>query len=243
MIVNAQLHIHSCLSPCADDGLTPSLIAGLAAVEKLDVIALCDHNTCGNCRVCIRAAEHYGLLCIPAMELTTAEEVPVVLYFEDADRAEAFSDLVYASLPDITPDPRLFGRQLRVDNEDNVLHEERQKLLSNATNIGIYDLRALSVEYGFFAVPAHVDRSSFSLLSNLGFYEPSMNFPLMELSLSADATALSAAKWGLRGLRYIRGCDAHHPAQLLGAGFPLRCSSLSGTEALRALREDGGNSF
>ena len=63
------------------------------------------------------------------------------------------------------------------------------------------------------------------------------------LSLSADAAVLSAASRELRGLRYIRGCDAHHPAQLLGAGFPLRCSALSAAEVLQTLREDGGDRF
>ena len=70
-----DLHIHSCLSPCGDDDMTPANIAGMAAVMGLDVIALTDHNSCRNCGAAMAAAAEYGVLLIPGMELTTMEEV------------------------------------------------------------------------------------------------------------------------------------------------------------------------
>ena len=44
-----DLHFHSCLSPCGDGAMTPATIAGLCKLAGLDVAALTDHNTCGNC--------------------------------------------------------------------------------------------------------------------------------------------------------------------------------------------------
>ena len=35
-----DFHIHSCLSPCGDDDMTPNNIAGMAAIKGLSVIAL-----------------------------------------------------------------------------------------------------------------------------------------------------------------------------------------------------------
>ena len=76
-----DLHFHSCLSPCGDDAMAPAAIAGFCKLAGLDVAALTDHNTCGNCAPFCRAAEAYGLMGLPGMELCTAEEVHVVCVF------------------------------------------------------------------------------------------------------------------------------------------------------------------
>lgn len=70
-----DLHIHSCLSPCGDDDMTPGNIVGMAGIKGLDVIAVTDHNSCRNCPAVLKLAEQYGVLAIPGMELTTSEEV------------------------------------------------------------------------------------------------------------------------------------------------------------------------
>ena len=65
-----DLHIHSCLSPCGDDDMTPANIAGMAALKGLDAVALTDHNSCKNCPAFLAAAKEYGIIGIPGMELT-----------------------------------------------------------------------------------------------------------------------------------------------------------------------------
>ena len=89
-----DLHIHSCLSPCADDDMTPANIIGMAAVKKLDVVALTDHNSCKNCEAFIEKAKEFDIIAIPGMELTTSEEVHVLVYFENLDNAMEFDLLV-----------------------------------------------------------------------------------------------------------------------------------------------------
>ena len=54
--------------------MTPATVAGMCRLSGLDVAALTDHNTCGNCPAFCEAAEAYGLLAIPGMELCTLEE-------------------------------------------------------------------------------------------------------------------------------------------------------------------------
>ena len=44
-----DFHMHSCLSPCGDDDMTPANLVGMAFVNGLQAIALTDHNSCLNC--------------------------------------------------------------------------------------------------------------------------------------------------------------------------------------------------
>ena len=59
-----DLHLHSCLSPCGSEDMTPADLAAMCALAGLDIVALTDHNTCGNCAAFCRAAEARGLLAL-----------------------------------------------------------------------------------------------------------------------------------------------------------------------------------
>ena len=107
-----DLHFHSCLSPCGDGAMTPATIAGLCKLAGLDVAALTDHNTCGNCAAFCQACQAYGLLGLPGMELCTAEEVHVVCLLPDLAAADAFSRMVYDRLPPLENDRDIFGPQI-----------------------------------------------------------------------------------------------------------------------------------
>lgn len=43
--LRGDLHVHTCLSPCADDALTPAMAVGMAKLAGADVIAVTDHNS------------------------------------------------------------------------------------------------------------------------------------------------------------------------------------------------------
>lgn len=201
-----DLHLHSCLSPCGDEDATPANLAGMCALAGLEIVALTDHNTCGNCRAFQRAAEAHGLLALCGMELTTAEEVHVICLFPDADRAEAFSALVYDRLPPFSNDKAIFGAQLYMDEGDGVRGEE-ERLLSTATSIGVYEVCPLAAGFGGVCFPAHIDRPSYSLLSQLGLWDPTIPFPLAEVSLLCPPEF--RARPDLRGVPLIADSDAH----------------------------------
>ena len=110
-----DLHLHSCLSPCGDNDMTPSNIAGMAALKGLDVIALTDHNSCRNCPALLRAAAHFGLVALPGMELCTMEEVHVLCLFANLNDALDFDAAVYSHILPIDNDEALFGQQLYYD--------------------------------------------------------------------------------------------------------------------------------
>lgn len=206
-----DLHMHSSLSPCGGEDNTPANLAGMCALAGLDVVALTDHNTCGNCRSFCEAAARHGLLALAGMELTTAEEVHLVCLFPDLDRAEAFSQLVRSTLPPVPNRPAIFGDQPLMDSRDGVVGEETA-FLSGASSIGVYEAADLVASYGGFAYPAHIDRPSFSLLSNLGTWDPELGFTLAELSLNGPEEF--ADRPDLKGVRFIRDCDAHDLSQI-----------------------------
>lgn len=181
-----DMHLHSCLSPCGDDNMTPAMICGLAKVAGLDIIALTDHNSCANCPAFLEAAEHYGIKAICGMELTTAEEVHVLCYFHSLDLAMRFSDYVHDHLLPIKNKPSIFGHQYTVDTDDNVLYEE-ETLLVSATDISFDQVSDILEDYGGVMVPAHINKTSTSVLSNLGLIPEDSKFKCAEIKLTAGA--------------------------------------------------------
>lgn len=232
-----DLHMHSCLSPCGSDDMTPATVAGLCALGGLQVVALTDHNTVGNCPAFLRAAHHYGLVALPGMELCTREEVHVVCLFPDLDHALPFQDRVFAAMAALPEnDVAVFGRQLRMDEDDNVLGEET-RMLAGCADIGIYHVAALVAEHGGVAIPAHIDRDAFSLLSNLGLWDADMGFALAEVSRRCPADFFSRPD--LAGLAHIQGCDAHYIDQLQDAHQYMDLPELSAQAAVDWLRRGG----
>lgn len=191
--------------------MTPANLAAMCALAGLNVVALTDHNSCGNCAAFCQAARRNGLLALPGMELCTREEVHVVCLFPDLERSDAFSDYVGRLLPDVPNDREMFGPQIRMDSEDAVLGEETL-LLAGAADIGLYDVHDLVDSFGGLAYPAHIDRPANSLLSQLGFWDTELKFPLAEVSLHCPEDLFTRPD--LRSLRHICACDAHYLHQI-----------------------------
>lgn len=217
--------------------MTPAVLAGMGKLAGLELMALTDHNTCGNCRAFCTAAEHYGLVGIPGMELCTLEEVHVVCLFPEVEAAEAFDQMVRTHLPPVPNDPAIFGRQLRMDVEDRITGEETG-MLAGATDIGVYQAADLAAEYGGVAYPAHVDRDSFSLLSNLGLWDPALGFPLAEVSRRCPE-GFAQRQPGMGDVTLITGCDAHYLEQISSSGQTMELPELTPRAALEWIRQSG----
>ena len=137
-----DLHIHSCLSPCAEDDNTPNNVAGMAKLSGLDIVALTDHNSVKNCPAFFEAAERYDLIPIAGMELTTSEEIHVICLFEMLDDALRFGEEIDRRRLPVKNRPDIFGEQLILDGEDNLIGNE-ENLLSVATDISVETLPEL----------------------------------------------------------------------------------------------------
>ena len=119
-----DFHLHSCLSPCGDNDMTPYNLVNMAKFVGFDMIALTDHNSCLNCGAAVQAGEHAGLLVVPGMELCTEEEAHVVCLFPSVDDAMGFHAYVQEHTIHMPNDPEVFGKQLVMDDTDKVLLEE-----------------------------------------------------------------------------------------------------------------------
>jgi PHP family Zn ribbon phosphoesterase len=227
-----DFHLHSCLSPCADAEMTPRNIVNMMALAGFDIIAVSDHNSTLNCPAVLAAAAEVGIIAVPAMELTTQEEIHVLCLLPDLAAAKEFGEYVYSRLPDITNRPEIFGHQLQMAEADQPL-QEVEKLLISAADIGIYDVYDLVKLYGGTAIPAHIDRQSFSLISNLGIYDPTMQFPLVELSKNCDE-AVFKAKHNI-DLNHITNSDAHNLEQIPDPQHKIELSCLTAQGVIESI--------
>ena len=177
-----DLHIHSCLSPCGDEGMTPNNICNMARLKEMDLIAVADHNTARHLPVIQRVARGLGLGLLPAMELTTREEVHLLSYFPTVDMALEFSEEIYPHLPPVPNRPELFGEQLELDDQDEIVRRE-EKLLLSALDLSVDQLTRRILEKGGLAVPAHINRGSNGILQALGFLPPDAPFSALEVTV------------------------------------------------------------
>ena len=204
-----DLHIHSCLSPCGDDDMTPANIAGMAALKGLDVVALTDHNSSKNCPAFLAAAREYGLLAIPGMEINTSEEVHAVCLFPTLEKALDFDAYVYERLMKFPNKEEIFGKQQIYNEQDEVCAVE-PNLLINAADISFEGLWELVRGFGGVMFPAHVDKTANSLIANLGFIPPDSQFQTAEVKDLRKLHQLRRDNPYLEKCRIISNSDAHY---------------------------------
>lgn len=225
-----DLHIHSCLSPCAEEEMTPGNIAGVAKLNGLDIAALTDHNTCGNCQSFFAACEHYGVVPVAGMELTTSEDVHLLCLFATLSDATAFSEAVNDRRIRIRNKPEIFGRQLLIDLDDEPCGEE-EFLLVNATTLPLEEATALCRSHRGAAIPAHIDRESNGMLAVLGGVPETPEFPTIEVREPAFLPELEAEHPLLIKKRMIVSSDAHRLWEIADPGFPVNLPCESGASA------------
>ncbi len=229
-----DLHIHSCLSPCGDDDMTPANLVGMAAVKGLDVIALTDHNSCANCPAAMYHGENYGVTVIPGMELTTEEEVHVICLFARLEDALAFDRLVYERLMPVPNREEIFGKQ-QVMNEKDEVTGTKEYLLINATSISFDEVFPLVRSYGGIAYPAHVDKSSTSLLSNLGSVPPESTFACAEFHDFKNLHRIRREHPYFEGCNVICCSDAHYLEDIHEPEYQIYARSRGPADVLDAL--------
>ena len=242
-----DLHIHSCLSPCGDEAMTPNSIAGMAKLNGLQIVALTDHNTCGNDEAFFAACARYGIIPVAGMELTTSEDVHLLCLFRTLADAKAFSAVVGERRIKIRNRPEIFGHQTLMDSEDEPFGEE-EHLLVNATSLSLDEAAALTRQHRGAAIPAHIDRESNGLLAVLGGLPDQPDFPTVELRDETRFRELAQAYPSLAGKRRIVSSDAHQLEDIADPGFriELPCEADANEQTVRDALMDyltgsGGN--
>jgi PHP family Zn ribbon phosphoesterase len=214
MKLAADLHIHSALSPCSDNDMTPNNIINMAILKGLDIISITDHNCALNLPAFQKTAYDLGIFLLPGIEVQTREEIHMLCYFPSVEHALELGETIYKMLPETCNNARLFGEQLIMDSNDNIAGCVNKLLLSSA-DISIDSLIEIVCKMGGVCVPAHVDRSSYSIISNLGFIPKSYALNTVEISKGEDYTSASERFPCIKGLRMIRSSDAHYLYDIL----------------------------
>ena len=202
-----DLHVHSCLSPCADNDNTPNNIAGMATLCGLDIVALTDHNSCKNCPAFFKAADRYGIIPVAGMELTTSEDIHVICLFENLDDAMRFDEEIQNHRTLIPNRTDIFGDQLITDGDDNITAEEKY-YLTNATDISVEYVPSFVSKYSGICYPAHIDRPSNGIIAVLGTFPDSPGFKAFEINRRENACEY-INKYSLENKQLIVSSDAH----------------------------------
>lgn len=204
-----DLHIHSALSPCGDEDMTPNNIVNMALIKGLDIIAVTDHNAAGNVSAVMDKGSRRQLIVVPGMEIETVENVHVLSLFPDFDSCKDAENKIKENLPFIKNKEEIFGRQLLMDADDEITRKV-EGLLITATNLSIEEVFKVIEGAGGIAIPAHIDRDSYSILSNLGVIPEDLPVTNIELSGKCDMESFLSEYPELKEFGVLQNSDAHY---------------------------------
>ena len=238
MSLLADFHNHTCLSPCGSLELSPRVLADTAANRGIKVLALTDHNSSLNCPAFAKVCPPRGVLPIFGMEAATQEEIHVLCLFTNLEASLAFSAYAYSIIMPFSNDPDITGDQVYVDENDNI-EGEVEYYLVNPLDLSVEDIGAKVSEYGGIVIPAHVDRSAFSMTSQLGVITrgPWAALECVRLPPKTNGRPLDTLGYNL-----ITSSDAHYKESVGARSFELDISieelapnGLSGEADIKAL--------
>lgn len=232
----ADLHIHTCLSPCTELNMSPKRILESAHEKKIDIIAICDHNSTANSPALIKAAESKKIHVIPGMEVTSEEEVHVLALFDDVDKALKLQDHVYRNLPGKN-DQEAFGMQVLVNEKEEVLGFS-EKLLIGATTIPLEEIIRLIHSLDGLAIASHIDREAFSIISQLGFIPEEIGLDALEISPRINFE--QASQKYKTHYPICTSSDAHDPGDIGKSFTTFLLKEASVAEIKKALNNEDG---
>lgn len=213
----ADLHIHTVLSPCGDLEMSPVKIIEKAREKGLDIIGITDHNSTRHCKLICKLAEPHGIFVLKGAEVTTREEVHCLTFFENDDQLSEFQAYLEKHLPPIQNNTDKFGYQVVVDEEEQIL-EEIEVLLISALDQSIGQVEEKVHSLGGIFIPAHIDRPSYSIISQLGFIPADLKIDGIEISSKCRIESITPFISKLKNKTIVRNSDAHYENQI-GSGF------------------------
>ena len=207
--------------------MTPCNVAGMGYLNGLKIMALTDHNTAKNCPAFYAACRAYGIVPVPGMELTTAEDVHMVCLFPELETALAFDRIVEGRRMKIPNKPAIFGEQVIMGEEDVPVGNDPW-FLPASTTLSIDEGAKLVRSMGGVCYPAHIDREANGLLAILGAFPETPVFTLAELH-DEDKRDLA------EGRKILVSSDAHRLWEISDGSFfvHLDVDPEAGEEAVR----------
>jgi PHP family Zn ribbon phosphoesterase len=237
-LFKADLHIHSCLSPCGDWDMSPRGIIQKSRQAGLDLIAICDHNTVENAGVAIREGAKQGIRVLPGMEVCSKEEVHILALFEALEPARKMQAYVYANLPGENR-PDVFGCQVVANENDEVLGEN-PRLLIGATQLGLHAIVEKTHELGGLSLGCHVDRPAYGIINQLGFIPADLALDGVEVSRHVKLADAHKTVAGIEKFACITNSDAHFLEDIGKVWTIFQMAEPTIAEIRRSLLQQGG---
>jgi len=226
-----DFHIHTCLSPCGDDDMTPNNIVNMAKIKGLDVIAITDHNHAGNVLACIEAGKDIDLIVIGGMEVETSENIHSIVLFEDVNKLFELEKIIHLSLPPIKNKTDIFGEQYLMNSRDEIVGTE-DKFLVTACGLDIFSLYREVSRLGGIVFPAHIDKKSYSIVASLGAIPRELKFGAVELKYEHSSFDF------ISDFHVLINSDAHYLWDISEKEHYLECESREITAVLSKLMQN-----
>ena len=220
MALLTDLHNHSCLSPCGSLEMSPRYMLEIAANKNIQVMALTDHNSSLNCPTFAKLCPRFGIIPLFGMEATTSEEIHVLCLFTSLEASLTFNEYAYSILTPFLNNSAITGDQVFVDEDDNI-EGEVEYYLVNPLDLSVDEIGAKTAEYGGLVIPAHVDRSAFSMTSQLGVV---VDGPWAALECVRIPPAINGLPLDTKGYPLTTSSDAHYPEHVARRPFELDIS-------------------
>jgi hypothetical protein len=205
----ADLHIHTCLSPCAELDMTPSAIVKTALEKELDIIAITDHNSAENVAAARKAAKNLDITVLAGMEITSSEEAHILAIFDKEENIMKLQEIIYANLLPGENDEKRFGEQVVVNEKDEVL-DFNKRLLIAATRLTAHSIVNTIQSLGGLAIASHIDKDTFSIISQLGFIPEDLKFDALEMSPRIEKRKAEMLFSQYSYVEWISSSDAHY---------------------------------
>ena len=231
---HGDLHAHTCLSPCADLEMSPRSIVKEAKKKGLHFVGICDHNSAENVGAAKKAGRREGIGVIGGMEVTSSEEVHILALFDTGSSLHALQQVVYRNLRG-TNDVRLYGDQVVVNAEDEVIRFNR-KLLIGAARMTIHEVVDLIHRLGGVAIASHVDRRGFGIIGQLGFIPEDLPLDALEITDRSHAGSVPTG----REFPVVVSSDAHFLEDVGKAQTSFLLERVTVEELRKSFRSEGG---
>ena len=209
----ADLHIHSVLSPCADLEMSPINIVKRAKEQGLDFIGITDHNSTKQAKTTRDIGSKYGLPVFMGVEITTREEVHCLCFFDNDNALDEFQQYIEEHQPRFSYNPETLGYQVCVDENEQIT-EQIEYYLGVALEKGIDEICDKVHSLNGLFIPAHINRSRYSLISQLGFVPPDIKANALELFNRSSKDELLHKYSYLSRFSLMKNSDSHYLKQV-----------------------------
>lgn len=187
--------------------MSPRAIVEKGLERGLHILALCDHNSAENAGAVMRAGAERGLCVFPGMEVSSVEEVHSLALFETEKQALALQETVYRHLRGSNR-AEIFGDQV-VANEFDEVEGFNDRLLIGAVQMTLQEVVDEVHRLGGLSIASHVNKQSFSVIAQLGFIPPELEFEALEISRHLTREEAGASLPAAKGFPIVTSSDAH----------------------------------